>query len=68
MVTNRALGRQTSSTCSWPGKIDQEMANNTRSCSYSGFSVDNSVYLAPGDTIGLEPPDMEIGPPQQSKM
>jgi hypothetical protein len=44
------------------------MANNTRSCSYSGFSVDYSVYLAPGDTIGLEPPDMEIGPPQQSKM
>jgi hypothetical protein len=49
-------------------EFDQEMANNTRSCSYSGFSVDNSVYLAPGDTIGLEPPDMEIGPPQQSKM
>ncbi len=36
------------------GKIDQETVNNMRSWTYSGFSVDNSVYLAPGDTFGLE--------------
>lgn len=36
------------------GKIDQETVNNMRSWTRSGFSVDNSVYLAPGDTFGLE--------------
>jgi hypothetical protein len=36
------------------GKIDLETVNNMRSWTYSGFSVDNSVYLAPGDMFGLE--------------
>jgi hypothetical protein len=37
------------------GKIDQETVNNMRSWTYSGFGVDNSIYLAPGDTFGREP-------------
>jgi hypothetical protein len=37
------------------GKIDQETVNNMRSWTYSGFSVDNSVYLAPCGTFGREP-------------
>ena len=36
------------------GKIDEQTVANMRSWTYSGFSVDNSVYLAPGDTFGLE--------------
>jgi hypothetical protein len=30
------------------------MFNNMRSWTYSGFRVDNSVYRAPGHTLGRE--------------
>jgi hypothetical protein len=36
------------------GKIDQETVDQMRSWPHSGFSVDNSVYLPPHDTAGLE--------------
>ncbi len=36
------------------GKIDQQTVDHMRSWPHSGFSVDNSVYLAPRDTEGLE--------------
>ena len=36
------------------GKIDRETVDQMRSWAHSGFSVDNSVYLSPGDTSGLE--------------
>ena len=36
------------------GKIDQQTVDQMRSWPHSGFSVDNSVYLSPGDTAGLE--------------
>jgi hypothetical protein len=35
-------------------KIDRETLDEMRSWAHSGFSVDNSVYLSPGDTFGLE--------------
>jgi len=35
-------------------KIDQQTVDQMRSWPHSGFSVDNSVYLSPGDTSGLE--------------
>jgi hypothetical protein len=35
-------------------KIDQRMIAEMRSWEFSGFSVNNSVYLSPGDTFGLE--------------
>ena len=35
-------------------KIDQETVDLMRAWQHSGFSVDNSVYLSPGDTAGLE--------------
>ncbi len=35
-------------------KIDCETVDQMRSWPHSGFSVDNSVYLSPGDTSGLE--------------
>ncbi len=35
-------------------KIDQATVDQMRSWPHSGFSVDNSVYLSPGDTAGLE--------------
>ena len=35
-------------------KIDQETVDLMRSWRHSGFSVDNSVYLSPRDTAGLE--------------
>ena len=35
-------------------KIDRETVDQMRSWAHSGFSVDNSVYLSPGDTSGLE--------------
>jgi hypothetical protein len=35
-------------------KIDQRTVAEMRSWEYSGFSIDNSVYLSPGDTFGLE--------------
>ena len=35
-------------------KLDQETVDQMRSWPHSGFSVDNSVYLSPGDTAGLE--------------
>jgi hypothetical protein len=36
------------------GKIDQPTVDQMRCWSHSGFSVDNSVYLSPRDTAGLE--------------
>ncbi|MDA1278415.1 MAG: transposase [Verrucomicrobia bacterium] len=36
------------------GKIDDRTVAEMRSWEYSGFSVDNSVTLSPGDTFGLE--------------
>ncbi|MCP4589457.1 MAG: transposase, partial [bacterium] len=36
------------------GKIDRDTVNQMRSWPHSGFSVDNSVYLPPGDTAGLD--------------
>ena len=36
------------------GTIDQQTVDQMRSWPRSGFSVDNSVYLSPGDTAGLE--------------
>jgi hypothetical protein len=36
------------------GKIDQQTVDQMRSWPHSGFSVDNNVYLSPGDTAGLE--------------
>ena len=35
-------------------KIDQKTVDQMRSWPHSGFSVDNSVYLSPGDSAGLE--------------
>ena len=35
-------------------KIDRQTVDEMRSWAHSGFSVDNSVYLSPGDTFGLE--------------
>ena len=35
-------------------KIDQDIVNAMRSWPHSGFSVDNSIYLASGDRFGLE--------------
>ena len=35
-------------------KIDQTTVDEMRSWAHSGFSVDNSVYLSPGDTFSLE--------------
>ena len=35
------------------GKIDQQTVDQMRSWPHSGFSVDDSVYLPPGDTFGL---------------
>ena len=35
-------------------KIDRQTVEEMRSWAHSGFSVDNSVYLSPGDTFGLE--------------
>ncbi len=35
-------------------KIDRQTVDEMRSWAHSGFSVDNSVYLSPGDTSGLE--------------
>jgi len=35
------------------GKIDPETVDQMRSWPHSGFSVDDSVYLVPGDTAGL---------------
>ena len=35
-------------------KIDQSTEDQMRSWPHSGFSVDDSVCLAPGDTFGLE--------------
>ena len=31
-------------------KIDRQTVDEMRSWAHSGFSVDNSVYLSPGDT------------------
>ena len=36
------------------GKIDQETVDQMRAWPHSGFSVDNSVYLPPGDTADLD--------------
>ena len=35
-------------------RIDQATVDQMRSWEHSGFSVDNSVYLSPGDTFALE--------------
>ena len=35
-------------------KIDRRVVEDMRSWEFSGFSVDNSVYLSPGDTFGLQ--------------
>ncbi len=35
------------------GKIDQETTDPMRSWPHSGFSVDDSVYVPPGDKAGL---------------
>ena len=35
-------------------KIDRQTVEEMRSWAHSGFSVDNSGYLSPGDTFGLE--------------
>jgi len=35
-------------------KIDQSTEDQMRSWPHSGFSFDDSVYLSPGDTFGLE--------------
>ena len=35
------------------GKVDQQTVDQMPSWPHSGFSVDNSVYLSPGDTAGL---------------
>ncbi|MDA7903326.1 transposase [Mariniblastus sp.] len=35
-------------------KIDQKTVDQMRSWPHSGFSVDNSVYLSPNDSAGLE--------------
>jgi transposase-like protein len=35
-------------------KINQRTIDEMRNWQHSGFSVDNSVYLSPGDTFGLE--------------
>ena len=35
-------------------KIDQQTVDQMRAWPHSGFSVDNSVYLPPGDTAGLD--------------
>jgi len=35
-------------------KIDRRVVEEMRSWEFSGFSVDNSVYLSPGDTFGLQ--------------
>jgi len=36
------------------GKIEPEVVENMRSWKHSGFSIDQSVLLAPGDRSGIE--------------